>query len=1585
MKSKLFARILAIVLCVTIVGSVLLIAIPMMTGSAAVTPVKDGTGHINTDGVNLRSGPGTNYNIITSMDENTQVVFLDSTRYSGGWYQIKELSEGFTGYVKEEYVTADTAPAPAAGISIKNASTYVGCQYAVWQTGFDKPTWKSSDTKVCTIDQYGVITARAAGTATITASENGKTAGGTITVKQGTAVNLSANALLMAYGKSAQLTSSTSGVKWFSSNKNAVTVNNGVVTAVGEGYATISAYTATGAATCLIKVEEPQSQKIKISATHSDTFVGCQYALWVSGAQSPVWSSSNTAVATVDQNGVFTAKSVGKARIYAAEGSERAYCDVTVKAASPAGISASDMTLTKGATGLLFSDTAGVKWFSTNKNVATVSGGTVTAKDNGYSVIVAYTSDKASTCLLHVTDNAASGASLNIKTATTYVGCQYAVAQTGITNPTWTSSNPTVCTVDENGIVTAVAAGAATITAAGEGGFASGTVVVKNGTVTNISASSVTVQEGKSVQLTSSTGGVKWFSSNKNVATVSGGTVTGKAVGYATISAYTSTGAATCLVKVDEKQSDIVKISVASGSTYVGCQYAFWQTGAYNPTWRSSDTSVADIDQNGVMTAKAPGKVRIYVSEGSETSYSDYTVKPASPAGISKASLSLVTGQTAQLSSGTEGVKWFSSNKNVATVSGGIVAAKSVGYATITAYTGDKASTCLVFVDEAQSEKIKLSVNHSNTYVGCQYALWQTGAENPTWSSSDANIASVDQYGVVTANAVGTARIYAIESGERAYCDVHVKESSPAGISPDSLSLTKGAKATLSSSTSGVSWFSTNKNVATVSKGVVTAVAPGYTVIVAYTADKASTCLVQVGGESAVSKPTGKVTGDYVNLRAGAGTSYAVITTLTRGNVFTFLSDTLYNGSWYHVETEEGSRGYIIQDYVEKIEPPVITLTAKTATTYVGCQYALGFSGVDNPEWSSSNTAVATVDQNGVVTAKSAGTATIRASQDGGVGSCVFTVKSGNSVNISQSSLTVAEGKTAKLTSSTSGVKWFSSNKSVATVSGGTVTAKSIGYTTISAYTDTGASTCLVKVVMGDGTIKLSASSATIYVGNQYAIGMTGSTSATWSSSNTGVASVDKNGVVTAKSTGTATIKASNSASSASCVITVKSGYAPGVSAASITIPAGKSVILESDSYVSWSSSNPAVATVGSNGVVDTKAAGYAAISAYTSSGASTCLLQVTSPAPVRFVYASPNSAPKNSAVTLKAITDTSRTAVRFVVTNGSRSYTVNATSKVKDGSTYIWSGSQILSTSGKWTIKAYSKTASTDYATVSGDGEGEVFVTNSTNSTATVIGERRASDEIIKLIALFEGFLPSVTADYITDDPTLGHGKVVTTNEQFYNNLTKNEAYAYLCQTVNYGPYTVVTNDFLEEHNIKFNQQQFDALVCFAYNVGAYAIYNDSNLENVLLDCYASGGAVKAGAAGTINSSGVNLRSGAGTSYTALTTMSANTAFTFVDGTLYNSHWYKIKLSNGTVGYVYADYASVSGSGRDFNYVNKNEMITQFLQYHHAAGNCYWGLLTRRVDEMEIFFYGEYECDGDYNNHNMYFRCSKNSSFGIG
>ena len=76
MKSKLFARILCIVLCLTIVVSIVLLAIPLLKGSAAAVPVKGGSGYITDDYVNLRSGPGINNPVVTVMMKNTAVVLV---------------------------------------------------------------------------------------------------------------------------------------------------------------------------------------------------------------------------------------------------------------------------------------------------------------------------------------------------------------------------------------------------------------------------------------------------------------------------------------------------------------------------------------------------------------------------------------------------------------------------------------------------------------------------------------------------------------------------------------------------------------------------------------------------------------------------------------------------------------------------------------------------------------------------------------------------------------------------------------------------------------------------------------------------------------------------------------------------------------------------------------------------------------------------------------------------------------------------------------------------------------------------------------------------------------------------------------------------------------------------------------------------------------------------------------------------------------------------------------------------------------------------------------------------------------------
>src|SRR5207244_2662046 len=128
---------------------------------------------------------------------------------------------------------------------------------------------------------------------------------------------------------------------------------------------------------------------------------------------------------------------------------------------------------------------------------------------------------------------------------------------------TWASNNTAVAMVNGSGLVTAVATGAATITATSEG--QSGTAVV---TVSNVPVASVTVtpavasvQAGQTVQLSATlrdangnilTGRtVTWASTNTPVATVTGtGLVTAKVAGSATITATSEGQSGTAAITV---------------------------------------------------------------------------------------------------------------------------------------------------------------------------------------------------------------------------------------------------------------------------------------------------------------------------------------------------------------------------------------------------------------------------------------------------------------------------------------------------------------------------------------------------------------------------------------------------------------------------------------------------------------------------------------------------------------------------------------------------------------------------------------------------------------------------------------------------------------------------------------------------------------------------------------------------------------------------------------------------------------------------------------------------------------------------
>ena len=127
--------------------------------------------------------------------------------------------------------------------------------------------------------------------------------------------------------------------------------------------------------------------------------------------------------------------------------------------------------------------------------------------------------------------------------------------------------------------------------------------------------------------------------------------------------------------------------------------------------------------------------------------------------------------------------------------------------------------------------------------------------------------------------------------------------------------------------------------------------------------------------------------------------------------------------------------------------------------------------------WTSSNTSIATV-QNGIVTAKKAGTATITATTvNGKTATCFVTVvQPALNISLDRTSLTIPAGETETIYATVSpvdttdkSVTWTSSDISVATVQSGTITAKKAGTATITATTANGkTATCFVTVNKND-------------------------------------------------------------------------------------------------------------------------------------------------------------------------------------------------------------------------------------------------------------------------------------------------------------------------------------------------------------------------------------------------------------------------------------------------------------------------------------------------------------------------------------
>ena len=538
--------------------------------------------------------------------------------------------------------------------------------------------WASSKQSVATVSDKGLVTAAAEGSATITASAGGKTASCTITVSKGvvavSSVTLDKTSVQLLEGESVQLTATVlpndatdKTLSWSSSDSAVASVDNsGKVTAVKKGQATVTVKAGDKSASCTVTVDKAEIAVTGVSLDKNTLIMEVGQDAQLLATVSPddatdktvSWSSSDESVATVSQAGKVEALKVGQATITARAGGKEATCAVTVVSNV---VPVESITLDKTSLSLI-------------KGEAAVLNATVLPAD--------------------ATDKTVS----------------------------WSSSNPAVARVDQDGIVTATGGGRAAITAkaGGKSAVCNVTVTVPVESVT-LSKTSLTLDVGSSETLTATVNpadatdkSVSWSSSDTSIAQVDqNGIVTAVKGGNAVITAKAGEKTATCSVKVtvpvqnitlDKTALTLAKGEKATLTATVSPADATDKT----VTWSSTDPSVAQVDQNGVVSAIKGGSAVIKAQAGGKSAVCGVTVTcPVESVSLDKTSLTLEVGQTFTLTATVypsdatdKTVSWSSSDESVATVdNAGKVTAVKKGDAVITAKAGGKTATCQVKVN----------------------------------------------------------------------------------------------------------------------------------------------------------------------------------------------------------------------------------------------------------------------------------------------------------------------------------------------------------------------------------------------------------------------------------------------------------------------------------------------------------------------------------------------------------------------------------------------------------------------------------------------------------------------------------------------------------------------------------------------------------------------------------------------------------------------------------------------------------------------------------------------------------------------
>ena len=1190
---------------------------------------------------------GSWHHCLITYDAGAIKVFFDYSAVAllTGTYSINFAGQfGFSGAcggsystqsVKNVFIHINTTTSPILGnLSVCNGST------TSLSDSTSGGTWSSSNPLVGTIASTGVVTSTGVGTTTITYTYNGGACTATAVVTVNTQPAVITGTSTMCAGSTTALTDATGGGVWSSSNTIVATVGtSGTVTGNAAGTATIS-YTIGSCYVTQIVTVVTQPAVITGNTPVCQTF-----SITLSdGTGGGIWTSGTTTVAGIGSlSGVITTGVAGTSSITYAIGTCFVTAVVTVNT-QPAIITGGTI-ICQGSTSALTDATGGGVWSSSNTIVATVgTNGTVTGNATGTATI----SYVIGSCYVTQT--------VTVNTAPVAITGNAPICQTfsitlsdGTTGGIWTSGTTAVAGIGSaSGVITTGAAGTSSITYAI--GTCTVTAVVTVNTQPAIITGTASVCQGSTTALTDATSGGIWSSSNTIVASVgTDGTVTGNAVGTATISYTIGSCFVTQNVTVNTQPTGI------TGNAPI-CQ-TFSITlldGTTGGIWTSGTTTVATVTGGGIVTGGGVGTSVITYAIGtcSVTAVVTVNTQPAVITGTA----SVCQGSTTALTDVTTGGIWTTSNTIVAIVgTDGTVTGNGVGTATITYTIG----SCYVTQD--------VTVNTQPVGITGNAPICQTfsvtlldGTGGGIWTSGTTTVATVTGGGIVTGGGVGTSVItYAI--GTCSVTAVVTVNTQPAIINGIT-GICQGSTTLLTDATGGGIWSSSNTAVAsvgtdgTVTGNIVGTATISYTIGSCYVTQEVTvnTQPVVITGNAPICQTfsitlldgtsggiwtsgtttVATITGGGIVTGGGVGSSVityaigtcsvtAVVTVNTQpANITgtfgvcesfsTVLTDATAGGSWSSSNTTVASVGtdgtvtgnivgtatitytigscYVTQEVTVNATPVAITGNSPICQTFsITLSDATG-GGL----WTSSTTSIATVGSTtGVVTGGGVGTAVITYS----IGSCyvttIVTVNTQPAIITGTSS--VCQASTTALTDATGGGVWSSSNTAVGTVgTDGTVTGNTVGTTTIT-YT---IGSCYVTQEVTVNTVPVAISGNTTAICQTFTITLSDATGGgLWSSATTTIGTVGStSGVVTGIGVGTTIISYSIGSCSVTTIVTVDTQ--PAAISGTLTVCQGLTTSLsDATGGGTWSSVTGSIGTISTTGIVTGISSGTTIIS----------------------------------------------------------------------------------------------------------------------------------------------------------------------------------------------------------------------------------------------------------------------------------------------------------------------------------------------------------------------------------------------------